>query len=383
MPAPCLSGDRAFHAHAACIRTDPFSRHPPARLSFLSLSSIATWIGLALASAALSAALHAASVPAAILIGPMVAAIGFGLAGSTRRVARPWQLAAQGVVGCLVASSISPAILAEIAKDWHAMLLGAGITVVASAAIGLFIARFGSLPGSTAAWGTAPGAASAMVLMGQEYGADPRLVATMQYVRLITVVLVTSLVSRMLMEGAPAPVAAPEPSRLASLEGTAICLLLAAVGTGIGLKVRIPAGGLIVPMALAAAINLSGVAHVVTPPWLLLVAYTAIGWAIGLQFERGSLVRSIRALPQMIASALAIVVLCGLGSILLMRLVGVSALTAFLATTPGGIDTVAILALSGGADIPFVMSLHVARLLLVIALGAPIARFIARRSRPD
>ena len=352
-------------------------------MSVPSLSSIATWIGLALASAALSAVLHAASVPAAILIGPMVAAIGFGLAGSTRRVARPWQLAAQGVVGCLVASSISPAILAEIAKDWHAMLLGAGITVFASAAIGLFIARFGTLPGSTAAWGTAPGAASAMVLMGQEYGADPRLVATMQYVRLITVVLVTSLVSRMLMEGAPVPVAAPAPSRLASVEGTAICLLLAVIGTLIGLKVRIPAGGLIVPMALAAAINLSGFAHVVTPPWLLLVAYTAIGWAIGLQFERGSLVRSIRALPTMIASALAIVVLCGLGAILLMHLVGVSALTAFLATTPGGIDTVAILALSGGADIPFVMSLHVARLLLVIALGAPIARFIARRSQPD
>ena len=55
--------------------------------------------------------------------------------------------------------------------------------------------RFGSLPGSTAAWGTSAGAASAMVAMSQEFGADPLLVAMMQYLRVIFVVLTASLVA--------------------------------------------------------------------------------------------------------------------------------------------------------------------------------------------
>ena len=37
------------------------------------------------------------------------------------------------------------------------------------------------LPGTTALWGTSPGAASVMTIMAESYGADMRLVAFMQY----------------------------------------------------------------------------------------------------------------------------------------------------------------------------------------------------------
>lgn len=344
---------------------------------------VPSWLGLAAASAVLVAGLAALEVPAAILIGPMIAAIGFGLAGSRARVARPVFLSAQGVVGCLVAASMSPAVLAEVIRDWHLMLGGVAITVLASAAIGLVIARFGTLPGSTAAWGTSPGAASAMVLLAQEHGADPRLVATMQYVRVITVVISASLISGMLMEGPPAHVAAEYAPTALAIAGGAACLVIAIGGAWLGQRLRIPAGGLLVPLVLASLVNLSGHMRVVAPSWLLVVAYALIGWAIGLQFDRSALIRSIRALPEMIGSAFAIVVLCGVGAYAMMHLAGVSALTAFLATAPGGLDTVAILALSGGADLPIVMSMHAIRLLVVILFGPSIARVIARYARPD
>lgn len=345
---------------------------------------ILSWIGLVLASAALVWFLMLVNLPAAILIGPMIAAIGFGIGGATIRVPRRGFLVAQAVVGCLISASITPAIIAEVAKDWHAMLLGAAITIVASAAVGLFLARFGSLPGSTAAWGTSPGAASAMVVMAQDYGADPRLVATMQYVRVITVVIGASVISGALIGGAAGPVVAgaePDLHRLAP--GFALCLALVVLGVLVNERIPIPAGGLLLPLALAGALNASGVIVVAVPSWAVGLAYAAIGWAIGLQFERGSLIRSLRALPEMVGAALAIIVVCGGGAWLMVRLIGVSPLTAFLATTPGGIDTVAIIALAGGADTPFVMALHVVRLLAVILLGPAIARFIARRARPD
>jgi membrane AbrB-like protein len=335
-----------------------------------------------LASLLLDVVLTAASVPAAILIGPMIAAICAGLAGSTRRVRRPVFLVAQGVVGCLVAASVTPALLAEVVRDWQAMLFAAFVTVGASAGIGLFLARFGTMPGSTAAWGTSPGAASAMVLMAQEYGADPRLVATMQYVRVILVVIAASLISRALIGGEIAAIAPAPPTPSDMILGTAACFLIAPLGAWIGQRLRIPAGGLLVPLLLASIANAADLVHVTVPNWLLVVAYGLIGWAIGLQFDRGSLIRSIRALPEMIAAAIAIVALCGAGAWVMMRLTGVSALTAFLATLPGGIDMVAIIALSGGADTPFVMALQAFRLLVVILMGPSIARLVARFARP-
>ncbi|TDR93442.1 AbrB family transcriptional regulator [Enterovirga rhinocerotis] len=352
-------------------------------MTFPRLSDVVTWLGLAAVSLALTWLLTAASVPAAVLIGPMLVAIGFGLGGATARVSRPVFTAAQGVVGCLIASAVTPELLVEVVRDWDAMLFGVAVTMVASAAIGLFLARFGTLPGSTAAWGTAPGAASAMVVLGQEYGADPRLVATMQYVRVIIVVLCASLISGLLIDApvvqVPQAAAAPgfDPA------GLALTLVVALAGAAIGRRLGIPAGALLVPLAVAAMLNATGQVRLSIPPWLLAVAYAVIGWAIGLQFERGSLIRSIRALPEMIGAALAIVALCGLAAYVMVRVLGIGALTAFLATSPGGIDTVAIIALSGGADTPFVMSLQVLRVLVVVATGPAIARLVARYARPD
>ena len=347
-------------------------------------TDLVTWLGLAVASLLLSWGFSAGSIPAAILIGPMIAAIAVGLAGFPIRVARPLFSSAQGVVGCLLAGSVTPDVLAEVIRDWPEMLFGVTSTVVASTCIGLLLARFGTLPGSTAAWGTSAGAASVMASLAQEFGADPRLVATMQYVRVIVVVIMASLISKLLIETPVASVPVRQvPGVLASLPGVCATLATAFGGSWLGRRFRVPAGGLLVPLAIGAIVNALAGIHLVVPTWLLAGAYAVIGWAIGLQFERGSLIRSARALPEMIGSALAIVALCGLAGYAMVAFAGIGPLTAFLATSPGGIDTVAIIALSGGADTPFVMALQVLRVLVVIATGPAIARFVARHARPD
>ena len=97
----------------------------------------------------------------------------------------------------------------------------------------------------------------------------------------------------------------------------------------------------------------------------------AIGWYIGLQFERATVGRSLRALPEIVAAAVAVIALCGAAAWILSRFEGYDAFTAFLATSPGGIDSIAIIALDGGADTAFVMALQTLRILLVILTGPP------------
>lgn len=337
------------------------------------------WAGLAALSALLMAALMAAALPAAILVGPMLVAIGFGVAGCTLRVPRPVFTAAQGVVGCLIATSVTGAVLHEVAKDWPALLFGLSVTMAASAAIGWLLARFGSLPGSTAAWGSSPGAASAMVAMAQDFGADPRLVASMQYVRVIAIVLTSSIVARAIQAAHPG--ALPQQAAgetMPALAGLLVTLAVALGGAVLGRRLKVPAGALLVPLVIGSAVNGLDFARLQTPPWLLGPAYAAIGWSIGLQFERETVGRSVRALPEILLASAAIIGLCAAAAAAMVPLFGLSPLTAFLATSPGGIDTIAIIALAGGADTPFVMALQTLRVLVVVMAGPWIARFIAR-----
>ena len=60
---------------------------------------------------------------------------------------------------------------------------------------------------------------------------------------------------------------------------------------------------------------------------------------------------------------------------------GVSPLTAFLATSPGGMDAVAIIAVSIGGDASFVMAVQTLRFVVMLLIGPSFAPFIARRLR--
>jgi len=58
-------------------------------------------------------------------------------------------------------------------------------------------------------------------------------------------------------------------------------------------------------------------------------------------------------------------------------------LTAYLATSPGGADSVAVIAATSAADAGFVMAMQVARFVLVLLFGPPLARFVANKAVGD
>jgi membrane AbrB-like protein len=256
------------------------------------------------------------------------------------------------------------------------------VIVATSGVMGWAMARLKVLPGTTAVWGTAPGAASAMMVMGGAFGADARLVAFMQYLRVVIVAGLASLVGRVWV--GVSGNAMPEIIWFPALawQDFGATLLLAGASAGIGVGLRIPAGALILPMIGGAVLEALGLMTITLPPWLLALSYAFLGWSIGLGFTREILVHASRALPQVLLSIVALVVVCGILAALLVYAAGVDPLTAYLATTPGGMDAVAIIAASTHVDIAFVMGLQTARFVIVLIAGPPLARFISRRVPP-
>ncbi|HMM63581.1 MAG TPA: AbrB family transcriptional regulator [Mesorhizobium sp.] len=340
------------------------------------------WLLLALLSAALAGGLEMAALPAAWLIGPMLAGIAAGTQGATVRVPQPVFASAQSIIGCVVAASISPAIFGVIYAEWP-LFLGAVIaTVAASSLLGWLISRWRILPGTTAVWGSTPGAATAMVLMAGAFGADQRLVAFMQYLRVILVSMAAALVARLWVDtsGVEAPAVTWFPALDPVPFGATVAVSLA--GALAGAALRLPSPYFLGTMILGIALHLGFDVDFQLPQWLLAASYALIGWAIGLNFTRSILHHAARALPQILGSILILIAFCGGLGWLISNTLDIDPLSAYLATSPGGMDSVAIIAAaSHNVDISFIMALQTLRFLLVLLLGPGLARLVARAVR--
>lgn len=341
-------------------------------------SPLFLWLALLLCAAGFGQLLHALAVPAGLFLGPMLVAILFGVSGAQLSLHRQVFRFGQGCVGLLVAHSVTWAVLVAVAQSWPLMLVATSITVLLSAVVGLATVRLGGIPGSTAAWGTAPGAASAMVSMAEENGADARVVATMQYVRVVCVVMIGSLVSHLLgaTPGTGALASAPALGDGPHLMNVLASLAVVLVGIVIGH--RMPAGALLAPLLIGGALQLSGLLTISLPEPLLAFAYGAIGCYIGLRFDRSTVRYVWKRLPTMIAGAVALILLCAACAWALALAMGTDFLSMYLATSPGGLDAMAIIAVETHADVGLVLAMQTLRLFGVILTGAYCARQIIR-----
>jgi membrane AbrB-like protein len=319
-----------------------------------------------------------AQLPAALMLGPLLAGIVVESMQASIRLPRlPFSLA-QGIIGCLVAEAMTPAIVHSFALHWPFFLAIVFIMILFNCSLGWAISTLGILPGTAAIWGLLPGAASAMMIMAEGYGADSRLVAFMQYMRVVIVAVLASMVARFWVHTTAMVVQDvwfPALHWLPFLETLAIIL----GGIVIGHLSRLPAGMLLVPLFAGAALHLSGLVEIELPRWLLAAGYVCIGWQTGLRFTRDVLAHAVRALPAIAVSIMTVIAFCGGIACVLVKLFGIDPLTAYLATSPGGVNAVAIIAASTKVDVPFVMALQSVRLLLVLFIGPVLSRFAASR----
>jgi membrane AbrB-like protein len=189
----------------------------------------------------------------------------------------------------------------------------------------------------------------------------------MQYSRVLLVAFAAALVARFWAHvgNAHAPAApwfGPVP-----WGNLALVLILALLAQQFARVLRLQAWALLGPMILLSALHAAGWLQIDLPRWLLAAAYACFGWYIGLGFRRDALIHAGRAMPVVIVAALSLMGFCAALAWCLVKFTGTDALTAYLATSPGGIDSIAIIASSTPqVDMPFVLALQSVRLLFVI-----------------
>lgn len=340
------------------------------------------WAALAAASALLSWAGLALEIPGGGFVGPLLVSVVFALLSPRKaHVSRPVLLGAQTVIGTMIGSVIHVDSLVALTPYLPQVVLVLAVTLGASLAAGLLLSKTGRLSRETAVLGTLPGGASAMTLLSIESGADTRVVALMQYLRVFLVVLASSLVAHLMAHAVPGahPAALPAPPVPPTWIDYAGTFAIAIAGAFGGMAVKLPTATFLGPMLLS---FLASAFHLIHPVWLWgipQVAYVVLGMYVGLLFDRGSVLASIRLLPLLIANGLVLVVVCGLTGWGFAASIGAPALTGYLATSPGGADTVAIIALGSGVNFGIVFSVQILRFLVILLAGPALARFVIQR----
>ena len=337
---------------------------------------------LTLALAGLGTAVFwALNLPLPFLFGPMSACLVAALAHAPIKGFGQVSVAARTILGVAVGASITPDLFAELPKmAASVMLVPVFILVIALVGVPFFRKVWG-FDDKTAFYAAMPGGLQDMIIFGTEAGANPRTLSLVHGTRVLIIVTLAPLFLT-LFYGAELTNPIGQPARDLPVSELLIMVLAALIGWKGGERVGLFGASILGPMILTAALSLAGIIHARPPREAILAAQFFIGCGIGVQFVGvtwGELRRVVSAgigyvvvLAILAAGFTAIVTTLGLGH----------PVEAFLAFAPGGQAEMTVLAIVSGADLGFVITHHLTRIVLVI-IGAPIAAKLIRRwSRP-
>jgi membrane AbrB-like protein len=335
------------------------------------------WVLLGAATAVLGWALDRIGLPSSYLFAALLLGLAVALSRPDALHVAPSAFAvAQAVTGVTIGTYLQSSSLRAIGDSWVAVSLVSAATLGVSIGAGLLLARLTRVDATTAALGMIAGGASGIVTMARDLHGDDRLVAFMQYARVLVVVLLTPVLIPIVFPGHHG--AAPGPSGDgAPLLGDAVDWLavagIAAIGAAAARPLRVPAGTLLGPMILAGTLTLTGALDGVAVPELLReTAFVVIGLQVGLRFTVATLREVGRLLVPVLASIVLLLLACFGLAVVLAATTPVSLLDAYLATTPGGLYAVLAVAFGAGANTTFIIAVQGLRVLVMVLL-APVA----------
>lgn len=348
----------------------PHPTLPPARLT----------VPAVVGGVAATVVLGGLGLPSPELFGGLIAGIVVAFRTSEPPdIPRPLNVVAQALVGIVIGASVTTPALRRIMADWPSVVGVTVATLALSVGSGLALARLHRLDRPTGVFAMIAGGAASITAIADDLHADARVVSVLQYLRVL-LVLVT-------LPAVVALVFAPDSSGAATTDpatplGPSLLFTVISLVGGVAVARLIPVSTftLLGPMLVAAVLVLGGWLGPVEVPYALTAAsYALIGLAVGLKFTPASLAAIGRLLPSAVTLIVAVLVLCALLGAALSATTGVDHLTAYLATTPGGLFAVLAAATDADAEPTYVFAVQLARLLTILLLAPLLARWLRGR----
>ncbi|WP_343035221.1 AbrB family transcriptional regulator [Halovulum dunhuangense] len=288
------------------------------------------------------------------------------------------------VIGVMLGSGFTPALLGHLGS-WALSLLFVGLYLIVS---GLIVVPYYRILGgqdrATAYFSGMPGGLSEMMIIGRDMGGDDRKIVLAHTARIFLCVCLVAFWFRVFggleAQGAGGRLGIafaqipPHELVLLALAGVA--------GFVLGRRLRIPAPTMIGPMLVSAALHMGGLVVSPPPSELVIAAQVILGTIVGVRFLGAAPGEVLRALALGLGATL-IMIGVSLGFALgLERLIGQGFVQILLGFAPGGFTEMSLIALALQADVAYVATHHMVRIILVILL-APLIFALWRGKTPE
>lgn len=318
----------------------------------------------------------AIGLPLPLLLGPMLGCLAAALLGARMAGAGRFGIFMRTFLGVAVGASITPATLAQL-PGYAGSLLVVPLFIVVIGAIGYPLFRYGfGMSHPTAWYGAMPGGLQDMLIFGEEAGGDVRALSLIHATRVLGIVTLAPLI---LSTTWGVDLTQPPGVRASSHDGWQIALMVAAglAGWQVAERIHLFGASILGPLILTAALSLAGIITQRPPAEIIWAAQFFIGIAVGVKYS-GITGRELKRDVTAGLAYTALLALISLGFVALVFETGLapSLVDAFLAYLPGGQGEMVVIAIIAGADLAYVVSHHLLRIILVIVLAPLVARLL-------
>ncbi|WP_029617289.1 AbrB family transcriptional regulator [Pseudorhizobium marinum] len=331
----------------------------------MSLLEIRVFALTAVIAAAGAALAYLLEFPAPYLVGPAVAVTIGGLAGLDLRIPVLARNASFVIVGLSMGTGLTPEIFVA-ARTWPLSFLMVPVAIVILLYAATWILeRFFGYDRATALLAASPGHLSFVISLAADTKSDLLAVGVIQSVRVLALTLTVPLIVDVLgLVGLEPSAANPTMGLVPLLASFAVAVLLGLIF----LRWKTPAALLLGGMVASGATHITDIVVGDLPAWIMVPTYVLLGAMIGSRFSGASLKAMRTAFVAGAVVTIVVVALAAVIAALVSWLTSVPVDAALIAFAPGGLETMAAMAVMLNAQPTYVGAHHILRLLILSAL---------------
>ena len=297
------------------------------------------------------------------MIGPMIAVAALNLTG-VRLVAPPYaRQMGQVILGSAVSLYFTPTVVAELVANLGAIAAATLSAFVIGGLGAVILSQVSGVEGKSTFFASIPGGAMAMAVLAERHGAQIVPVAVAHSLRVSIVVILIPFA--LTYGGIPLVGSAYRPAVSLNYWILAPWLALGFLLGEVSERLRLQNGYLLAPIFFGAALTIEGTQLSLVPHWMSEFAQLMFGLVLGARYERAFFARYRLFIPFALLNSFFVVIASVAVAAALAWAFGLPIATMIIATAPGGMAEMTILAQALQISAPLVVAFHLFRVVIV------------------
>ncbi|MEL0105314.1 MAG: AbrB family transcriptional regulator [Rhodospirillaceae bacterium] len=320
-----------------------------------------------------------ATLPVPWMLGPMSFTVIAALIGLKVGVPKPLRNVALAIVGSMIGTAFSPAILDHLSTWLVVILYNYAYLITVISAGTFFFYKICRQNVTTAFFSSSPGGLMEMPFLCEAVGGDARFASMVHSIRVVIVVLAVPIYIRF-AEAASYAAKAVVPEVAADLAAIDAIILVAAavVGYLVAKQLRIPAPALVGPMLAGVIVHLFGWTEAKPPEGIFSAAQLVVGASIGGYFVGVTILSLGRITVYSLVWTVILLLIAAGFAHLGTHVLDVDFNVLFLALSPGGQAEMALVALFMGIEVPLIATVHIFRSMSIYAIAPLVFKFFKK-----